>query len=62
MIIDRVNFNDDAVRGMTKEDFEKMHVSVLWQDRDEVTRKKMLSDAYDRITGAEKPKRKKTVK
>lgn len=62
MMIDRVNFNEDLVRGMTKEDFEKMHVGVLWQDRDESTRKKMLSDAYDRITGAEKPKRKKTEK
>lgn len=59
MIIDRVNFSDDAVKSMGKEDFEKMHIGVLWQDRDEATRRKMLSDAYDRISGV-KPKRRKT--
>lgn len=61
MIIDRVNFNDEAVKGMSMEDFEAMHIGTLWQDRDEATRKKMLSDAYDRITGG-KPKRQKTEK
>lgn len=59
MIIDRVNFSDDAVKSMSREDFEKMHIGVLWQDRDEATRGKMLSDAYDRISGV-KPKRRKT--
>ena len=62
MIIDRVNFNDDSVRSMSREDFVGMHVGVLWQDRDEDTRKKMLSDVYDRITGMEKPRRQKTEK
>lgn len=61
MIIDNVNFNDAAVRGMSREDFEAMHFGAIWQDRDEATRKKMLSDAYDRISGA-KPKRQKTEK
>ena len=60
MIIDRVNFNDDAVSGMSKGDFIAMHVEVLWQDRDEATRRKMLSDAYDRM--ADKPKRQKNTK
>ena len=60
MIIDRVNFSDDAVRSMSKEDFVELHVGVLWQDRDEATRRKMLSDAYDRM--ADKPKRQKNTK
>ena len=58
MIIDRVNFSDDAVKSMSREEFEEMHIAVLWQDRNEETRRKMLSDAYDRITG-EKPRRQK---
>ena len=58
MIIDRVNFNDEVVCRMSKEDFVAMHIGVIWQDRDEATRKKMLSDAYDRIKGSKKREKK----
>lgn len=60
MIIDRVNFNEEEVSRMTKEDFEERHIGILWQDRDEKVRKKMLADAYDRISGNSKKKGQKS--
>lgn len=55
MIYEGVNFNEVVIREMTKEDFEAMHVNVLWPDRDEATRRKMLGEVHGIIT---KPKRK----
>ncbi len=60
MKVDKVNFNEDAVRKLSKEEFIAMHIDVFWQDRDEATRRKMLADAYDRMTG-EKTKRQKNA-
>lgn len=50
MTYEGVNFVESAVKAMTKEEFEKMHLNVLWSDRDKKTRKKMLSEAYGLIT------------
>ena len=41
---------------MTKEEFIERHIKVLWQDRKEASRKKMLSDTYDKIVGKEATK------
>lgn len=60
MIIDGVNFNEAEVAKLSKAEFEQRHLSVLWQDRDEATRKKMLSAAYNRIKPAEKDKKTKS--
>lgn len=49
MIIDGVNFNVSIVEKMTREEFESRHIGILWQDKDEKTRKKMLGKAYDLI-------------
>lgn len=59
MIVDRVNFNDDEVRKLSREDFIAMHAGVFWQDREEETRLKMLSDVYDRICGPKPKKQRK---
>lgn len=45
MIFERVNFNDEEVKKMSREEFESRHIGVLWQNRDIDTRKKMLSQA-----------------
>lgn len=49
MIFEGVNFNDEAVRKMSRDEFESRHIGLFWQNRDEATRKKMLGEAYDRI-------------
>lgn len=56
MIFEGVNFNEVAVKGMSAEDFESMHIDVLWKDRDMATRKKMLGEVYRLIV---RPKREK---
>lgn len=55
MIYERVNFNEEVVRKMSLDKFTAMHVGVLWQDRDEDTRRKMLSQVHDLIV----PKKRK---
>jgi len=50
MIIEKVNFIDEAVKSMTKEEFIEKHKDVVWQDRKLKVRLKMLSDAYNVIT------------
>ena len=50
MIIDGVNFNEDAVRAMSYDEFEAQHIGILWQDRDTDTRKKILRQAYGLMT------------
>lgn len=49
MIIEGVTFIEPAVKAMKKSDFINKHMPVIWQDRPEDDRKKMLSDAYDLI-------------
>lgn len=49
-MFERVTFVEDAVKSMTKEEFIKAHVKVLWPDKREGDRKKILSDVYDTIT------------
>lgn len=56
MIFEGVNFSESAACRMTAEEFERIHIGVFWQDRDEETRKKMLAKAYSLMV---KPKVKK---
>lgn len=58
MKIDCVNFNDEAVAAMSRNEFINAHIDVLWIDRDKDTRKKMLGTAYDLIKPAKKKSRK----
>ena len=44
MKIEGVTFVENAVKSMTKEEFIERHIKVLWQDRKEASRKKMLSE------------------
>lgn len=46
MIFEQVNFNEEAVRKMKKEDFEERHLNLFWQDRSEDVRRKMLEQVY----------------
>lgn len=46
MIFEGVNFNEPVIQKMTKEEFEERHLNILWLDRDEQTRKKMLAEVY----------------
>ncbi len=50
MIFEGVNFYEPVVQAMTKEEFEEKHLGLLWLDRDEATRKKMLGQVYGLIT------------
>lgn len=49
MIIEGVTFIEPAVKAMKKNEFIDKHMPVIWQDRSEEDRKKMLSDTYDLI-------------
>lgn len=49
MIFESVNFNDAEIKHISREEFESRHIDILWLDRDEATRKKMLCQAYDLI-------------
>lgn len=51
MIFEGVNFNETAIRGMTKGDFIDSHSGVLWQDRGKAERETMLSDVWNIING-----------
>lgn len=51
MRIDNVTFVDEHVKKLTKEKFIEKHLSVIWQDKKESDRKKVLSDVYDKICG-----------
>ena len=55
MIFEKVNFNEEAVRGMKKEKFIEMHIGVLWKDKSEEVRRRMLEQVYE-LT-AKKPAR-----
>lgn len=49
MIVEGINFFEEAIKTMSREEFEARHINLFWQDRDEATRKKMLGDVYDSI-------------
>lgn len=49
MFYERVNFNEEEVKKMNREDFESRHLNLFWLDRDEATRKKMLGEVFDII-------------
>lgn len=49
MRIENVTFVEPAVKAMKKSEFINKHMPVIWQDRSEEDRKKMLSDTYDLI-------------
>lgn len=59
MVFEGVNFNDSLVRSMTAEEFEDRHLKVLWLDRDETTRKKMLTEVYGLICKTAKKRKSK---
>jgi len=54
MIFEGVNFNEPVIKAMSKDEFEERHLNILWLDRDEETRKKMLSEVYNLITKQKK--------
>jgi len=44
---ENVTFIVSEVGKMKKEDFISHHLGIFWRDKDEKTRRKMLSQAYD---------------
>lgn len=48
MIFEGVNFNEEAIKGLSREEFERLH-GALWNDRDVRTRKRMLRQVYGMI-------------
>jgi len=50
MNFERVNFNDEEIKKMSRDEFESRHINLFWLDRDEATRKKILGQVYDLIT------------
>lgn len=49
MIFERVNFNEEVIRKMNRDEFVSRHLSLFWSDRAEATRKKMLTEVYGMI-------------
>lgn len=49
MLFERVNFNEEEIKKMRRDEFESRHINLFWLDRDEATRKKMLGEVYDII-------------
>ena len=45
-----VNFNEEAVKVLSQEDFVAIHIEAFWRDRDRKTRKMMLTQVYGLIT------------
>lgn len=51
-----VTFIKSEIEKMSKEDFINRHLPLFWLDKDEKTRRKMLTSVYGKIV---KPKAKK---
>ena len=49
MIVDGVNFNEQAIKGMPKDKFIHQCVDVFWLERPQSVRKKILVEVYERI-------------
>lgn len=62
MIFENVNFNEEEIKKMSRDEFESRHINLFWLDRDEATRKKMLGQVYDIINKPAKPSKQKTEK
>lgn len=62
MLFEQVNFNEEEIKKMSREEFESRHIKLFWIDRDEATRKKMLGEVYDIINKAAKQTKQKTEK
>ena len=58
MIFERVNFNEEEVRKMSRDEFELRHIDLFWKDRDVATRKKMLHQVYGMINPPPKKQKK----
>lgn len=50
MIFERVNFNEEEVKNLSRDEFESRHINLFWLDRNKATRKKMLTQVYCLIT------------
>ena len=50
VIFECVNFDKADACRLRKEQFVEKYMDVLWQDRNEGDRRKMLEDAHDVIT------------
>ena len=62
MLYERVNFNEEEVKKMSRDEFESRHITLFWLDRDEATRKKMLGEVYGIINKPAKQTKQKTGK
>lgn len=49
MQVEGVTFNERLVKQMGRSDFIRIHLPVCFLDRDVKSRKRMLSEIYDRI-------------
>lgn len=49
MQVEGVTFNERLVKQMSRSDFIRIHLPVCFLDRDVKSRKRMLSEIYDRI-------------
>ena len=54
---ENVTFLREPAKKLTSDEFIALHLNVFFQDRDEDTRRKMLSEVHDLITGAKKSKK-----
>lgn len=53
---ENVTFIKSEVLKMKKAEFISNHLDIFWRDRNEETRRKMLSQAYDLCAGPKKAK------
>lgn len=53
---ENVTFIKSEVLKMGKEEFIFRHLDIFWRDKDEETRRKMLSQAYDLCAGPKEAK------
>lgn len=53
---ENVTFIKSEVLKMKKAEFISSHLKIFWRDKDEETRRKMLSQAYDHCAGPKKAK------
>lgn len=61
MIVDGVNFNEEVVAQMTKEEFIEKHIDFFWKDKDRETRRKKLEQAYELTANkSAKPRKRKS--
>lgn len=54
---ENVTFLKEPAMKLTREEFIAQHLHVFWQDRKESTRRKMLGQVHDLITGVKHSKK-----